>query len=119
MIVTEAPAQMAAAGPAVIMGNGLTETVIVPVLLQPAALVPLIVYVVVTVGLAVVVVHAVHDSPVAGVQVYDVPPVAVSDADCPAHTATFGPAPIVGSGFTVTVAISVLMHPLASRPVTV
>lgn len=67
--VTVAPAQIAAAGPAEMTGNGFTETVTVPVLLQPAALVPLIVYVVVTVGLAVVVVHAVHDRPVDGVQV--------------------------------------------------
>lgn len=48
-----------------------------------------------------------------------VPPVAVSEVDVPMQIATFGPAPIVGSGLIVTVAKSVFVHPFASRPVTV
>lgn len=59
------PIHIAADG-TVTTGNGLTVTIEVVVLTQPAALVPVMVYVVVAVGLAVTLVPVVALKPVAG-----------------------------------------------------
>ena len=71
-------------------------------------------------GLAVTVAPVVADKPVEGDQLYDVPPLAVNDTLLPLQiVADDGETDIVGKEFTVTVTVPVLMHPLASVPVTV
>ena len=57
--------------------------------------------------------------PVAGVHEYVVPPVAVSVVDEPLQIATFEPALMVGSAFTVTVTDDLLLQPVPFVPVTV
>jgi hypothetical protein len=85
-----------AEGLIVTTGKGLTVTVTVAVLVQPAALVPVTVYVVVAVGDAVTVVPVVELKPVEGVQLYVEAPLAVRFVLCPVHIAT-------GLGVMVTV----------------
>ena len=70
-------------------------------------------------GLAVMLAPVVAESPVEGVQKYVVPPVAVSEVDEPLQIATFDPALIAGSAFTVTVTEAVLLQPDPFVPVTV
>ena len=60
----------------------------------------------------------VQDKPIAGDHVYVLAPVAVSDAAVPLQTALSAPAFTAGSGFTVTIAVSVLAQPLVSVPFT-
>jgi hypothetical protein len=110
---------MATLEPPLITGIGLTETVTVAVLLQPAALVPVTVYVIVDVGLAVTLAPVVADNPVDGDQLYVEPPVAVKPVEKPLQIATLEPPLITGIGLIVTVTVAVLLQPAALVPVTV
>lgn len=99
----------------VTVGNGFTVIVVVAVFEQPFASVPVTVYVCVEV--------AVNATPLVTppLHVYDVPPVPFSVTIVPVHTVDAGDAvePIVGSGFTVTVMVAVLVQPEPFAPVTV
>jgi hypothetical protein len=87
---------------------------------HPLASVPVTIYVVLIVGSAVTVIPDPEVNPVVGLQEYEVPPPAVSSTDCPLQrTGADGLAVITGNGFTVTVTLVVLLHPLASVPVMV
>ena len=115
----EEPVQIATLEPALIVGNGLTVTTTLAVSLQVFTSVPVTIYVVVTVGLAVTLAPTVADKPVAGDQEYDVEvPLAVKPVEKPVQIATLDPALTVGNGLTVTVTLDVLLHELASVPVT-
>jgi len=92
----------------VTVGNGFTVTVATAVPVQPDV-VPVTVYVVVVPGVALAVFVPVDVAP--ALQVYDVAPEAVSAAVWPAQivgefTVT------VGGGFTVTVPVFVVEHPV-------
>lgn len=78
------------------------------------------VYVVVVVGLAVTFAPVVADNPVAGLHAYVEAPLAFNAVDCPAHIVGLaGVTETTGNGFTLTVAVAVLVHPAALVPVTV
>ena len=111
--------QIAIEEPAPIAGIVFTVTVTVAEFLQPDAFVPVTEYVVLADGLAVILAPVVEESPAAGVQEYEVPPVAVRVVEEPLHMATPALAPMVGSAFTVTVTVAVLLQPDAFVPVTV
>ena len=117
--VVEVPVHIATDAPPLMVGKALTVTVFVPVLIHPLASVPVTVYIVVVVGLAVMPEPVVAVRPVDGDQLYVVPPPAVSVVEVPVHIATDEPPLMVGSAFTVTVLVPVLIHPFASVPVTV
>ena len=99
----------------VIVGIGLTVTVIVAVFVHPAAEVPVTVYVVVDAGVTVA--DAVEIFP--GIQLYVEAPLAVSVVEDPAQIEFVPVAVTVGSAFTVTVIVAVFVHPAAEVPVTV
>ena len=102
----------------VIAGKGLMVTVVVVVLTHPLASVPVTVYVVVVVVVVVTLVPVPLLRLPAGLQVYTLAPEALMLPLLPEQM----PAPVavtVGLGLTVTRAVAVLVHPLASLPVTV
>jgi hypothetical protein len=106
---------VAGAATAVIVGLGLTVTVIDAVLVHPAAEVPVTVYVVVVAGLTD---KGLAEEPV--LHKYVDPPLAVREELPPLQiVAGAATAVIVGNGFTVTVTDAVLVHPAAEVPVTV
>ena len=76
--------QTGMAGPlTIILGIGLTVTIIVILSLQPVPFIPSNVYVVVVVGVAKTVAVLVELSPLDGLQVYVLPPLAVNDTPLP------------------------------------
>jgi hypothetical protein len=89
--------------PVITEGNGLTVTLTVSVLTQPAALVPRTVYKVVLAGEATGEVQLVQESPVPGDHVYVAAPVPVSVVELPAQIETFAPPSTVGNGETTIV----------------
>jgi hypothetical protein len=100
---------------AVTLGRLFTVTLSVVVLVQPLALVAVTVYVVVTVGETV-------GEPVKlpGTQEYDVPPVALNTLEPPKQIVVGdADATTLGTLFTVTPIVEVLVHPLALVAVTV
>jgi hypothetical protein len=96
-----------------ITGSGFTVTVVTAVPEHPAASVPVIVYEVVLVGVTVI---GLELAPV--FHEYVLPPLAVKIASAPEQTVGEF-TEITGSGFMVTVATAVPVHPAASVPVTV
>ena len=70
--------------------------------------------------MAVTVAPVVDDKPVEGLQLYVEAPLAVREVLLPLQIVVeVGETVIVGVVFTVTVTVAVLVHPLASVPVTV
>ena len=92
------------------VGIGLTVRAAVLLLVQPME-VPFIVYVVEDAGVAVTLEPVVKFIPVTGDQVKAFAPLAVKVVEKPAHMVALEVA-IVGIGFTVTIAVLLLLHPV-------
>ena len=119
MSVAVSPGQMPCGGVTVTIGSGLILTMMVVVLVQPFAFVPVMVYVVVMVGFATCVAAVVFANPLFGVQLYVVAPLTVNVVLLFMQILVSVIFVVsVGSGFTVTTAVAVLVHPDAV-PVTV
>ena len=105
VISTELPEHIVAEpdGTVVMVGNGLTVTLILSFPVQPAV-VPVTVYVVVDAGLAVTGVPVVADKPAAGPHEYVVAPPALSTTPAPPAQSVVEPVGVivtVGPGLTV------------------
>jgi hypothetical protein len=108
------------AATAVIVGSGLTVTVVVTgVAAQPKVEVPLTVYTIVEEGVAVGFAQEVQERPVLGLHTILSAPLAVRETDVPGHILCGALTLSTGSGATVTLTVSVALQPANVVPVTV